>query len=710
MLGILFLPKLSFEQTTWYTDPSKNTSANGDSLYFPNLASLDYTVVKCSGCSSSSSGPFSNQTIAASDNIIVQNGSWLSVGASPSAGGAIHALPCNNFTLNGTLNRQTGGSYVAFSGLFSGTGIVRTAGCIGNNSNSSTINFQSATPLDAFIGGLYLYYDLTLTGNTDMYTPQTSTTASLRSGGSITFRTAGVKLKLNGYNLSLGSILTSSVGYISSNSSSNLIVRAGYSSGTPTANSASAQLYFDLTTPGTTNVINSITCSGSARIYTPVIITGYVNNLYNGSGASKFVLNEPGTLTDGTTTRGMVTLASTASGTAYISSTGGGLYYDILTAGTTFPTYNIQQYLSAKRGWRLLGSPDKNAITLSTFATNSNIDINNGTNTTPTVYNYDGTQTTDPWVANTSGTWSPNKGLLLFVRGKSGEGIGGGVYTPSNVTITDTGCTLQQGTQTPIALTYDASNSNMKWNVISNPYPAPVSAKAITGLYGNANINQSIYYFNPNKGGGAASTANGDYEFVTLSGSQDFIIPSFGAILVQTQAAGQSITFSESSKSTSAGSTSLFSIDNSKKIELQLFAEGNADFVDRLQIRFDAGSTNASNDHWDLTKQSMSGDYQLYTLSKEEQKLAIDSRAALNAALTIGLETTQQTNFTIKVSDYHVAQGVSLFLKDKLLNTLTELKQDATYTFSVTADAKTQGNKRFEIVTQQVLVTQNLGN
>jgi hypothetical protein len=656
VLVFCFLTPQLTKANTYYSDPTSSsvTIASGTNA--------------CSGWSTSASGPFSTATITLSDNVVVQVGSTVTTSGSST-------IFCANLTLNGTLISSTAVAVLKFSGLFSGNGTLSGSTRIGNNGAASTLSFNGLGT-----NGITLYTTITLAGNTVI-------------GGAFYFNTASIYADLAGFDLTAGSItggsgITSGGGTATSN---NYVLIKGNPSSNVIVNGAS-NLYFDQTNSGITNALNSLTVNTSgASIYTPLMIYGYINH----TSSSSFNFNVPGVSPTSVNTTGSVTFMSTTTGTAYLLCPNAKIF---ASGGAGSATITVQQYLSAKRGWRLLGNPTGTAQTLTTFATNSNIDLNNGTNIANTVYSYDGTQVSPvtPWV--TAGTsWSAFKGLLFFVRGTAGQGIGGGAYSPGNVTLSAAG-NLVKGTLTAQNLTYDAANTNAQWNVIANPYPCPVSAKALTGLYNNSNINQSIYYVSANYTSSNAYAADGNFSFQTLDATHDFIIPSFGSILVQTQASGQTIQFTETSKYAGSGSQTLFGVTDTKKIiELEL-QDNNANALDRLQVMLDANSKSTGNDHWDLPKLSLNNLY-MYTLSSDNQKLAIDARnVKSNENIPVGIQIHAPQSYSFKINQCDLPDNFSVFLKDNLLRTSTPVSTGVLYKFSVTSDTTTFGDGRFVLV------------
>ena len=91
-------------------------------------------------------------------------------------------------------------------------------------------------------------------------------------------------------------------------------------------------------------------------------------------------------------------------------------------------------------------------------------------------------------------------------------------------------------------------------------------------------------------------------------------------------------------------------------------------------------------------------DLNFYSYSSDNNQLAIDQKPYVaGQVIKLGLTTDINQTYTMKVEDYDVPQGGTLYLHDKYLNTTQAMQQGMRYTFNVTDDAASQGDNRFEI-------------
>jgi hypothetical protein len=87
-----------------------------------------------------------------------------------------------------------------------------------------------------------------------------------------------------------------------------------------------------------------------------------------------------------------------------------------------------------------------------------------------------------------------------------------------------------------------------------------------------------------------------------------------------------------------------------------------------------------------------------YTFSSDNTQLSVDVRPYVNNGLIkLGLQYADAMDYTIRVDDYDVPAGATLYLHDKYLNQVQALSKGMRYNFSVTSDPASQGDNRFEL-------------
>ncbi|OIR03402.1 hypothetical protein GALL_144730 [mine drainage metagenome] len=432
-----------------------------------------------------------------------------------------------------------------------------------------------------------------------------------------------------------------------------------------------------------------LTVSDNMNICSDAVLTAGTNCSLNIASTGSVNIN--GTLN----TNNIVALKSDNTGSASIG----------ISTGTTSGNTIVERFISSQRAYRLLSHPFNNNISLNNLL--SYIDITgpagngftNGGGNIASAYSYNAAS--DLWQAytNASDTWNATQGLLLFIRGKNGEGLnganegsnnypGGG---PSNVIISLAG-NLNIGN-----VNFTTGNTNT-WNLIGNPYASPIDITQATNLITTAgSSNAYIYVWDATAQQTFKAVQSGAYVAKQLNSS--IIIPSGAAFFVKnTTGTSQTITFTENCKTVNATPLSLFGLNDQNKIVLRV--EKNNKFWDEVSLQFNDSSSSASTDINDLDKFN-NANFNFYSIGGDKKNLAADARPlSLKKSDTIllGLNSTIHSAFTIKVSQLRLPPNTSVYLHDKFLNQLLKVDNNFNYEFEVTNDTASQGNDRFEII------------
>jgi hypothetical protein len=290
------------------------------------------------------------------------------------------------------------------------------------------------------------------------------------------------------------------------------------------------------------------------------------------------LLSTQGTINGG----GKLIMRSTAIKTAIVEQSTGGAIDNIV----------VERYIPSKRAYRFLSSPVTSSTSINSnwqenqnntataYASNSNTVLGYGTHITGSTVGANGFDATQTGAAslfqfnNITQAWSSiantNTSLLnvgasyrLMVRGSRSVDLTNNAATPSPTTLRTTG-SLKIGT----FINSNLSSVANGYNLVGNPYQAPVAIASI--LTSSANLNPNYYYvWDPKVGG-----ANGRGAYVTYSFSANSNNVSGSAVnqylqpmqscFVKTLAAGSaSITFIESNKYTIATNENIYKLDNS---------------------------------------------------------------------------------------------------------------------------------------------------
>lgn len=280
------------------------------------------------------------------------------------------------------------------------------------------------------------------------------------------------------------------------------------------------------------------------------------------------------------------------------------------------------------------------------------------------------------------------EGVRVFMRGAKGEGLGYAPYNPTATVIGQWG-NLNQGRQ--LVRLVKGGSTGQDYNLLGNPYAAPVDLGTV--LY-NAkaagNIIGGFYVWNPVLGAGGAFES---YPISTVSATP-YYLGANTAFEVRAAHNNDTLVFNESDKGTTPTEGLLRTASNYTTLNIY---DNNYHLWDRVQFRFDDNATDEQDEVNDVDK-LIGGDLYFYSLSADGRRQAIDVRP-YNAAkvIPLGIISTAAQDFIIRAEGVTLPEGGQLFLHDKLLNQYVDLVQGAEYHFTITKDAITQGNNRFEL-------------
>jgi hypothetical protein len=466
--------------------------------------------------------------------------------------------------------------------------------------------------------------------------------------------------------------------------------------GTNPADFTSANQAFNLNNTGAV-LSSSLTVSGTG------------SSLTIGTGAT-LTINPTASLTIGTGATvdfagKAVILKSDATGTACIGNTTGTL------SGATNVT--LERFIpGGKRAFRFLGHPFSNTLNLASLT--DDILITGGTGTggftasvsnNPSAFWYspaagDENATNDiGWTAFTTtdgsgsagNVWDKYKAIRVLVRGNIADGLS--PVTPSAVTIDATG-TLNTGTQV-IPVT---KGTNSGYNFISNPFASNINLTTVGGFVSlGTNLVTNFYVWDM-----TAGTKGG---WVNPAFSSSYILPSFAGFIVKTSAA-DNITITETAKTATAATGTLYRNNNAKPAMVRLSVTGNNINWDRFELYYNDESILAEDRHDGVKFKNSEVNFYSIANSKD---YSIDSRPFVkDGIIPMGFTSAALQSYTIKASEYSLPANVELYLRDKFLSIDTKIEEGTEYSFAVTADPATQGNSRFELVQKQIMALQPL--
>ncbi len=476
---------------------------------------------------------------------------------------------------------------------------------------------------------------------------------------------------MNGKTLTLSGAI-SGTGKIKGSSTSNLVIDGSGTFGT---------MYFDQTTPSTSNKLNNLTYNRSGVTFT-------IGNALQVSGT---ITPTAGTLATGD----FLTLLSTASSTASIAQ-GSGTY---ISGNAT-----VQRYIPAgTRRYRFLSSPVASA-TLNGLIDNIYITGNGGvggfdvtTSNSPSAYRYDETVTT----GNADNGWDPftspsdamtsGRGYRILIRGDRSDAgrLNGSVTSQNAVTLDLTGA-VNKGDISASFASYTSSGTaaNDGWNLMGNPYPSNLDWNALYDAGDFSNVDPTMYQRD------VVSGAYTNYNALSNSGTGSQIINSFAGFFVQFTGV-PTATFKESRKTATAGP----SYYKSKENELLIKFEYDTANSDLLLLKF-VNNAKSTYDRMEDSRKLMNETMNLFSKSADNESLCTDLRntSDLDAEYVVPLYVSgPNANYKLKFDGHSTFAANDLFLEDRFLDKKYAISQNPEYAFAITSDVKTK-NDRFNII------------
>jgi hypothetical protein len=626
----------------------------------------------------------------------------------------------------GTLSVSGAGSFALSSGA-----TLKTAHASGISGaiTATTKSFSSAANYE-FNGASTGTFTTTPTANTvNNLTINRSAGVTLSQNlavaGALT-QTSG-KLSIGAFTLTLnGTYSGDASNSLTGSSSSNLSITAN-----------SNNIYFDQTTPGTTNLIKNLTISGAG--------TTTLANALNIAGGSSF-----GVVTVGSgatlATGGNLTLKSTATGTAAIGN----------SAGTITGNITIERFMSQSgRRWRYISAP-VSGQTLADWGTkfyitgpgtpgatigsqNSNgyatsrsnlLGFNNAEGTPASVRIYNRTTTgtiENGWAnpaSNMATTLTPGVGYRAFIRGHItgnyatdtaviGYFEPGAAPTQSSFTFTQTGGITNgvnagsvsmpiNSTGTDAAGAFNASTDG--WNLLGNPYPCAFDWLAFWSANTNrTNIANVIYIFD--------ATANSYKSYNTSSGGSltSGIIPSGSAFFVQATGTGASLTFTEAFKTSSAPIALHKKGTTSDELQIKYYRDSTES--DQYILKMINGAT-LQKDDYDIIKLK-NDNLNLSSYGADSINLTLSSIPVVieETKISLNVEATQRGTYKFdfnSINDFD--NGISVSLLDKFTQKTIDIRKNPIYSFVMDSLPHQWGKDRFVLILNANSTTTSIEN
>lgn len=674
-------------------------TVNSGGTFNPGTGTVIFNPVDYNGVSASVSGGISF-------NNVVVNGP-----------GDLNIPNTNTMTVNGNMTVNSGADVVNAPNInFTSTASITNNGTVNGNTN----NFPSTLPsgVSGNGGGSYsnplavispntftLTNNLTITGSRKVLIINAGATfvagAYAVTCDSVYLYGTYTNTNTNGLSGTFGSAVVvigsaSTITYSATTGSQNVTLRTDYAnvtlSGAGTKNFTTGTYEiagnYSVTGASPTYNVNSVmrfdgtTQTIACPTFNKVEFTNSGTKTLSGTTTVNTLLTMAGSATLATDNN--LVLASNSSATASITAIPG--------TATITGNVTVQRYVPALVRRSRMISPNVRYFTFTDlkddiFVTGSGGATNgfdaSGPNQT-TVYTYqESTSGGRGWkaISNINNTLTPGLGALVFVRGDrtlSSPQWYTAPYVSQNEVVIDFVGPINIGNISPsITYTNTGVPANDGFNMVGNPYPSAISWSAIT----KTNLAAFYYVYDP---------ATGSY----VANDNSVPIASGQAFLVQATAASPSITFTESCKTTLRPTYYFKTASNPFTVKM-IKDSLNADVA---FLSFGANANKGLDLNEDALKMTNSvinlGFYidanTMLQFNKTPEVQTLDT-FILNTAAANG---TYTLDFSYLNS---IPANQSVYLRDLFTNTFTNLRSTSTYTFAITSNAASKGN-RFQII------------
>ncbi|MBF9143497.1 right-handed parallel beta-helix repeat-containing protein [Hymenobacter properus] len=471
---------------------------------------------------------------------------------------------------------------------------------------------------------------------------------------------------------------------------------------------------------GTLSLTGNLTNNGTFSATDGTLLTsGTANQLLGGSSAGAFKSLTVGaggaTLGTATSLRGVLTLlgdlTTNSKPLTLLSAVSNGVAADALvvnSGGAVLGAATVQRAIDPGQnpgtGYRHYAAPVSNTTVADLATAGFTPVVNPAYNSAaapltvtafPTVYGYD-----DSRLALTNNLSPFDKGWYSPAALSDPLAVGRGYTVNIGASqVVDFVGTLTNGDQTLALTSSRPSYADGGWQLLGNPYPAPLDYSLVAPA-DRAGLDAAMYVY-----GSTAQYAGQYRSYVNNVGNP--VLP-VGQAFFTRAAAGQatvSFTFRNSQRLTAPdGTTFQRAAEVRPLVQLQLQGTGSP-LVDEATVYFEPGASSGFDAAYDAAKLPNPTGLNLATAGA--QPLSIDGQPVPGTAprvLPLAVGVPAAGAYTLTASQLLNLPNVPVYLRDLQLGTLTDLRQQPSYRFTVANAALS--TTRFELVFGlQVLAT-----
>ena len=324
----------------------------------------------------------------------------------------------------------------------------------------------------------------------------------------------------------------------------------------------------------------------------------------------------------------------------------------------------------------------------------------------------------DGWRVPTSPTLTPGRGYRVFMSpallannpdnrletvGTVNLGnVAGGGFTFPTLNRNEYVC----GTDLTVC-----NESNRGWNLLSNPFPSAINWDA-AGWTKPGQMNNAFFLWNAGAGGYRVYVGSGGVSLGqnASTNANPNLIPTGQAFFVRLTAAGSyTATLKADENVKSAGAATFVRTSTaSSNLRMRISKVGNTGIDFDAMVRFMDGATEEFDQHLDAN--FMRGTRESVAFRGNNEDLVLNTLPALDGYRVVPVRSfysgqTGQFRFDFLELNTFPA-NVHIYLKDRVLNSIVDIRQYPVHTFQVSASNNLNSNDRFELIFSPTAVTE----
>lgn len=228
-----------------------------------------------------------------------------------------------------------------------------------------------------------------------------------------------------------------------------------------------------------------------------------------------------------------------------------------------------------------------------------------------------------------------------------------------------------------------------RYYLTGNPYPANIDISKISS---SSSIGKYYWYWDAGLG------ATGNYTAKAFRHPR--VIQKLEGFIIKNTANNTGYLFYEERTKVHQNETPDTIRYKSEYVHISLALMQENSVLDKLEI-LGIDSASSRFEKWDAEKIN-ENKISLYSISRDSIALCIDARPFNNNLfIPLGIASNKTGKYKLVCTGFVIANEMEAYLHDKLLNRYQKIIQDSSYTFEISTDSTTAGEKRFEITGPQ---------